>query len=147
MNRPITLSQKLRVMARLRGMGITDEKAIAAVSVEELLLNHENIPATDLRIITGLKKRSRKAGSTVTSRRGSLKKITRKRRKTIMDPAKYNISTRTDGKYAMLSLSGKAAEYYFGTDPFTVFEYGNGENATPTHTPKTPTRTRRWYPT
>lgn len=56
MNRPITLSQKLRVMARLRGMGITDEKAIAAVSVEELLLNHENIPATDLRIITGLKK-------------------------------------------------------------------------------------------
>lgn len=56
MSRPITLSQKLRVMARLRGMGITDEKALAAVSVEEMLLNHENIPATDLRIITGLKK-------------------------------------------------------------------------------------------
>lgn len=56
MNRPTTLAQKLRVMARLRGMGITDEKAIAAVSVEELLLKHEDIPATDLRIITGLKK-------------------------------------------------------------------------------------------
>ncbi len=56
MSKPITLSQKLRVMARLREMGITDEKAIAAVSVEELLLKHEDIPATDLRIITGLKK-------------------------------------------------------------------------------------------
>lgn len=56
MNRPITLSQKMRVMARLRGMGITDEKAIAAVSVEELLLKHEDIPATDFRIITELKK-------------------------------------------------------------------------------------------
>ena len=44
-----------------------------------------------------------------------------------MDPAKYNISTRIDGKYAMLSLSGKASEYYLGTDPLTVFEYGNEE--------------------
>lgn len=44
-----------------------------------------------------------------------------------MDPAKYNISTRIDGKYAMLSLSGKAAEYYLGTDPLTVFEYGSEE--------------------
>ncbi len=60
MNRPTTLAQKLRVMARLRGMGITDEKAIAAVSVEELLLKHEDIPATDLRIITGLKKAVKK---------------------------------------------------------------------------------------
>lgn len=44
-----------------------------------------------------------------------------------MDPAKYNISTRIDGKYAMLSLSGKASEYYLGTDPLTVFEYGDEE--------------------
>ncbi len=44
-----------------------------------------------------------------------------------MDNAKYNIGTRIDGKYAMLSLSGKAAEYYLGTDPLTVFEYGNEE--------------------
>lgn len=42
-----------------------------------------------------------------------------------MDNAKYNINTRIDGKYAMLLLSGKAVQYFFETDPLTVFEYEN----------------------
>lgn len=56
MNKPVTLVQKLRVMERLRKMGIKDEKAITAVDVEELLLAHQNIQAPELRIIAALKK-------------------------------------------------------------------------------------------
>lgn len=56
MNKPATLAQKLRVMEQLRKMGINDEKAIAAVDVEELLITHQNIQAPELRIITSLKK-------------------------------------------------------------------------------------------
>lgn len=51
----ITLSQKLRVMSRLHAMGCRDEKAVAAISLEELIIKYE-IPTMELKIIAEIKK-------------------------------------------------------------------------------------------
>lgn len=44
-----------------------------------------------------------------------------------MDHFKYNLHTRLAGELAVRSLSKKAAQYYSGTDPLTVFEYDNAD--------------------
>lgn len=51
----ITLPQKLRVLSKLRGMGYKDEKAVAALSLEDLIIKHE-IPTQELKIIAEIKK-------------------------------------------------------------------------------------------
>ena len=50
-----TLAQKLRVMSKLRGMGYKDEKAVAAISFEDIVIKYE-IPTAELKIIAEIKK-------------------------------------------------------------------------------------------
>lgn len=44
-----------------------------------------------------------------------------------MDSIKYNMRTRLAGESAVYHFSEKAAKFYSGTDPLTVFEYENEE--------------------
>lgn len=44
-----------------------------------------------------------------------------------MDSIKYNMRTRLAGESAAYHLSEKAAKFYSGTEPLTVFEYENEE--------------------
>lgn len=50
-----TLAQKLRGMLRLREMGYKDEKAVAAISFDEIIIKY-NIPTAELKIIAEIKK-------------------------------------------------------------------------------------------
>lgn len=50
-----TIAQKLRVMSKLREMGYKDEKAVAAISLEDIIIKYE-IPTVELKIIAEIKK-------------------------------------------------------------------------------------------
>lgn len=50
-----TLAQKLRVMSKLREMGYKDEKAVAAISIEDIVIKYD-MPTAELKIIAEIKK-------------------------------------------------------------------------------------------
>lgn len=50
-----TLAQKLRVMSKLRGMGYKDEKAVAAISIEDIVIKYD-MPTAEIKIIAEIKK-------------------------------------------------------------------------------------------
>ncbi len=52
----MTMAQKMRVMSKLRAMGYKDEKSIAALSFEDLIIKHENISPVELRAIAEIRK-------------------------------------------------------------------------------------------
>lgn len=54
--KPMTMAQKMRVISKLRDMGYKDEKSIAALSFEDLIIKHENISPTELRAIAEIRK-------------------------------------------------------------------------------------------
>lgn len=51
-----TITQKIRVLSKLRDMGICDEKAIGATDLDDIVIKYERMSYADLRIIAALKK-------------------------------------------------------------------------------------------